>query len=104
MKLSALFFIVVCNSSLSVAATLDYGRDIQPILSEHCFHCHGSDEKSRKGELRLDVRELGTIYLGGVSLRDLHLAGLVEESTPGAVANTARAFAAYRAPFCPDPF
>ena len=58
MKLSAFFFIVVCNSSLSVAATLDYGRDIQPILSEHCFHCHGSDEKSRKGELRLDVREV----------------------------------------------
>jgi predicted acetyltransferase len=55
-------------------------------------------------DLRLDVRELGTIYLGGVSLRDLHLAGLVEESTPGSVADTARAFAADRAPFCPDPF
>jgi hypothetical protein len=26
MKLSALFFIVVCNSSLSIAARLDYGR------------------------------------------------------------------------------
>lgn len=57
MKRSALFFIVVCNSSLSIAATLDYGRDIQPVLAEHCFHCHGQDEHSRKGELRLDVRE-----------------------------------------------
>ena len=35
----------------------DYQRDVQPILAEHCGHCHGVDEQSRKGDLRLDVRE-----------------------------------------------
>ncbi|MEK0446238.1 MAG: hypothetical protein RLZZ399_1559 [Verrucomicrobiota bacterium] len=37
------------------ARSLSYNRDIRPILSEACFHCHGPDEKERKGGLRLDV-------------------------------------------------
>lgn len=39
------------------ASALDFNRDIQPVLAEHCFHCHGKDEQSRKGKLRLDLRE-----------------------------------------------
>jgi hypothetical protein len=39
------------------AAGVDYNRDIQPILSEYCFHCHGNDDESRKGGLRLDTRD-----------------------------------------------
>jgi hypothetical protein len=34
---------------------LDYGRDVRPILSENCFHCHGQDSKKRMAGLRLDV-------------------------------------------------
>jgi Protein of unknown function (DUF1553)/Protein of unknown function (DUF1549)/Planctomycete cytochrome C len=34
-----------------------FSRDVLPILSDHCFACHGPDAAARKGGLRLDVRE-----------------------------------------------
>ena len=44
----------------SVAAAeqkISFTRQIKPILSGKCFACHGPDEKERKAELRLDVRD-----------------------------------------------
>lgn len=39
---------------------IDYSRDIKPILSNHCFACHGPDPKSLKAGLRLDIAEHAT--------------------------------------------
>lgn len=36
-------------------AEVGYNRDVRPILSDHCFHCHGPDSGKRKAGLRLDV-------------------------------------------------
>jgi hypothetical protein len=60
--------IVGCYAALQVALTpssagaapasrLEFNRDVRPILAEHCLNCHGFDDKTRKGGLRLDLRE-----------------------------------------------
>ena len=41
----------------STAPTVIFNRDIRPVLTENCFHCHGPDPGSRKASLRLDTRE-----------------------------------------------
>jgi len=40
-----------------------FSRDILPLFSDHCFACHGPDEKARKGGLRLDT-EAGALGAG----------------------------------------
>ena len=59
--LSAAVTIIVCAAGgpgwTQEKPAIDYQRDVRPILSNHCFPCHGADEESRAADLRLDVRE-----------------------------------------------
>lgn len=42
---------------VGAAESLRFNRDVRPILAEHCWRCHGPDEKARRAGLRLDTRE-----------------------------------------------
>jgi len=62
--LSAFFATIRCVAPAATPPAIDYNRDIQPILAENCYHCHGPDAPARKGKLRLDRHE-GALLGGG---------------------------------------
>ena len=47
----------------ALTAPVDFSREIQPILEENCWHCHGPDEQ--ESGLRLDKR--AAVLAGGIS-------------------------------------
>ncbi|MBA2115349.1 PSD1 and planctomycete cytochrome C domain-containing protein [Bremerella alba] len=59
MDLRAVIVPILILSAHSVCAeeTPDFANDVLPILSQHCFACHGPDESVREGGLRLDIRD-----------------------------------------------
>lgn len=48
---------VAQQASASTPAKIQFNRDVRPILSDKCYHCHGFDGNTREAGLRLDVRE-----------------------------------------------
>lgn len=73
--------------ALAADPPIDFGRDIQPILSENCFHCHGPDASQRKADLRLDSFEGATAadaIMPGKS-QDSELISRILSTDPGEV-------------------
>ena len=59
-KLVVLCVIVVMGGKVCAAGEVNFSREILPILSDRCFHCHGPDPTHREADLRLDLYEVAT--------------------------------------------
>ncbi|MEO1991425.1 MAG: PSD1 and planctomycete cytochrome C domain-containing protein [Pirellulales bacterium] len=57
--------------------TIDFNRDIRPILSENCFYCHGQDENKRQADLRLDDRQ-SALDVGAIIPGDAESSSLID--------------------------
>src|SRR5436190_14330236 len=57
LPLSAVADDVRVEDASPIPATVEFNRDIRPLLSENCYKCHGPDTKAREGNLRFDTKE-----------------------------------------------
>ena len=71
-------WLLLFTFALSAGAenSVDFNRDIRPILSENCYFCHGPDAAERKAGMRLDIRaaavEAGVFIPGDAEKSELH--------------------------------
>lgn len=68
-------FCVFGSHSAHADDTVSFPQDVRPILSDHCFACHGPDAEKREADLRLDqadsVSESGAIIAGDLESSEL---------------------------------
>ena len=63
--LSRVTAVFVLAASSATGEDLSFNKDIRPILSNHCFQCHGPDDDARQAELRLDRPKAAFADRGG---------------------------------------
>ncbi|MGY8713408.1 MAG: c-type cytochrome domain-containing protein, partial [Verrucomicrobiia bacterium] len=64
-KVIAVYFAIFNYQVLFSAKEVDFTKQVRPILSEYCFHCHGPDKGTREAKLRLDLSAGALKDLGG---------------------------------------
>ncbi len=69
-------------SSESIAGKPDFSRDVRPILSDHCFACHGPDANERQADLRLDTSEGLASVVEADSVDTSELIARIQSSDP----------------------
>lgn len=57
MSLILLLTLFCADPKTAVVPKVSFNHQIRPLLSDRCYTCHGPDERTRKGGLRLDDRE-----------------------------------------------
>jgi hypothetical protein len=72
------FLSAILITAQAQAQKVDFNREVRPILSEHCFKCHGPDDKQRMAGLRLDNAQGATQLL--VSRHRAVVAGKPDQS------------------------
>ncbi|MDA0196903.1 MAG: DUF1553 domain-containing protein [Bacteroidetes bacterium] len=84
-----IFLLLACNPSTQdnnkqvsqvLPEEVDFNFHIKPILSDRCFACHGPDEKARKADLRLDIKEAAFALVDSVENRFAIVPGSLKKS------------------------
>ncbi|HUS07717.1 MAG TPA: DUF1549 domain-containing protein, partial [Bryobacteraceae bacterium] len=55
--------LLLAQDSAAQVPSVEFNRDVRPILSDKCFTCHGPDPANRKTKLRFDIEKDAKIDL-----------------------------------------
>ncbi|MFT5239335.1 MAG: hypothetical protein ACI9X0_000295 [Kiritimatiellia bacterium] len=64
-KTTSLSWTTLLALTTASLADISFDRDVRPILSDRCFHCHGPAAENQKSDFRLDTEAHARADLGG---------------------------------------